>query len=114
MNQTTNYNTLEELIDLNNVNNIVNYVISGNCFEFEKPYIDKLSEFENIYNKLFLDKKKKFYTNNSIHIESKFRNKTSNWMIERLLEIDLEDSINKYGFLNIINIHNKKFNLLKF
>ena len=71
-------------------------------------------EFENIYNKIFFERKKKFYTNNSIHKESKFKTKTSNWMIERLLEIDLEDSINKFGFLNIINIHNKKFNLLEF
>lgn len=106
--------TLEKFVLNSNLDKIIDYVNSYDYYSFENIYLNKLENFENIYNSIFLDKKKQFYSNNSIHIETRIKKKTSQWMIERLLELDFEDSMNKYGFLNLINIHKKKNNLSDF
>jgi len=104
MNQT---NTLENFVINSNTQSIIKYINSHEKLPFENIYLNKLNNFENVYNSVFLNKKTQFYSNNSIHIETKIKQKTSKWMIERLLELDFEDSMNKFGFLNLINIYKK-------
>jgi len=102
-------NELANLKEINKleVNNIVQYILKEETFEFEKDILSKMESFENKYNKLFLKSKKEYYISKPLNMNSKFRIEIKEWMLDRLIAMDLYDSLNKYFFLNIIDFHDK-------
>ena len=92
----------------NNFDDILNYIISKNTHDFEKEYMAKIDKFEQLYNRLYKEQKKQYYLSNNIYNSCKYKSEISLWMIERLVYLDLEDSINKYMSSGIINYINKK------
>ena len=103
MNQITNFKELNKL----NVSEVISYVLNDEMYEFEKEEIQKMNEFEEKFNKIFMKIKRDFYANRPLNINSKFRIEIKDWMLERLIALDLNDSLDKYFFLNIIDFHSK-------
>ena len=68
-------------------------------------FLLKMNDFEKKFNELFLKRKKDFYVNKPLNMKSKFKIEIKDWMLERLIALDLNDSLDKYFFLNIIDFH---------
>jgi len=104
-----NIKTIDELLNFENNDNLtIEYINSPNTFEFESKYMNKLNDFEKKYNNQFYNDKKKYFMDNSIQIESKLKNITSKWMVDRLLDLDLMDSTGKFGFQNVLELTLKR------
>ena len=104
-----NIKALDELLNFkNNDNLVIKYINSPDTFAFESTYIDKLNNFEKKYTDKFHHDKQKYFMDNSIQIESKLKNTTDKWMVDRLLDLDLMDSIGKFGFQNILELTLKR------
>lgn len=97
------FQNIQELIDLNNIECIQDYIISEDEFEFEKKSIESLILFEQFYKDNYLEYKYNFYKHCSLFKESKFNFNLDNNIIEDLINIDIEDSIKKFGFIQNIN-----------
>ena len=96
MNKVTN---LDEFYK-SDVNSILDYITSDDIFDYESQIIEKLSDFELKFNKLFLKSKENYYVNKPLNMNSKFKLEIAEWMLERLISLDLRDSIDKFFFLN--------------
>ena len=89
----------------------LNFIISPNIQDFEKDYFNKFDKFEELYARFYKEKKRDYYINNNIYDNSKFKSEISSWMIDRLLYLDLEYSIEKFIFSNVLNYISKKYDL---
>jgi len=101
---------MNNLINVNNFECLIEYITSNTNTEIDKNYRDKIIDFEKNYN-LFFYKKKFAYYNQTVMLNSLKHNSLPNWIINILMDIDLIDSINKFLFSNIIQLHKKKCQL---
>lgn len=100
-----NYNSIEELTKSSHTdfNIIYKYLDSEEIFEFEKEQLLVFQEFEEYFNENFKEEKKKYYEEYNIYNSSKYKKCIADWMLNRIVELDLEDSIEKFYSSNIVN-----------
>ena len=83
-------------ITKNSVKNIVNYIIDDKQDIELSEYIEEYKFFNIYFDKYFKDRKEKYYRNLPIY-SNRVNNVLPEWMINRLLNIDRIDSLDKFG-----------------
>ena len=104
------YKSIEELLEnsKSNFNVLLDYIESDTILDFETNILNNFKEFEDYFNKNYKEPKKEFYENYNIYNSSKYKKSIADWMLNRILELDLEDSIDKFFYSNIIIYCKKK------
>ena len=113
-----NFTSIDNIIKLSEINFdiILEYIESDNIYNFEIEILRKIEEFKIYFNENYRMKKKIFYENSNIYNSSKYKKNISEWMLNRILNMDLEDSIEKFLNSNLLILIKKKdnyFNLKK-
>jgi len=109
--------SLENLISISNINFdiLLTYIESNLVYDFEKEIFQNIDEFEKYIETNYNEKKKYFYENYNIYNLSKYKYKKniSDWMLNRLLFLDMEDCLEKFFYSNILIYCKKKDNYNK-
>ena len=101
------YNYLKE-DNLLNIEKVIKYINYEDIIEEEKKLLNNYDDFIDIFNKYYLNDKKFYYSNNSFHSNSRFNNYFPEWMLERIILIDLFDSMNKFYSPYLLNFLKKR------
>ena len=88
---------------------LVKYINCDNQWEGEESYLEDFNTLEQIFNTHLRDGKKKFYQHNTIYSYSKLHNSIPDWMLERLLIIDMYDCFHRFSNKEIIKILKKRY-----
>tara|TARA_B100000497_G_C7574315_1_gene345952 strand:+ start:176 stop:541 length:366 start_codon:yes stop_codon:yes gene_type:complete len=107
-----NFTSIDNIIKLSesNFDIILQYIESNNIYNFEIEQLKKIEEFKIYFDENYRCKKKKFYENFNIYNSSKYKKNISEWMLNRILNMDLEDSIEKFLNSNLLIFIKKKDN----
>lgn len=107
-----NFTSIDNIIKLSesNFDIILQYIESNNIYNFEIEQLKKIEEFKIYFDENYRYKKKKFYENFNIYNLSKYKKNISEWMLNRILNMDLEDSIEKFLNSNLLIFIKKKDN----
>ena len=105
-----NINNLDDILveSNNNFTILIDYVLYNNSIDFEKEYLTKIEEFEKVFNNNFKQLKLEYYKEHNIYDSSRYRVAISDWMLERIIQLDLEDSMDKFLSSGIIDYLKKK------
>ena len=109
-----NNTTLNQILDssTSDLDIILDYIVDDNLYKDELEYFNKFTLFEYIFDNEYRVKKKNFYLQNNIYDYSRYRLEISDWMLERIIKLDLYDSMDKYALSGLINLlENKKIYL---
>ena len=87
----------------------VKYINYEDNYDDEHEYLEEFNILEDIFNKHLRNKKKEFYQNNTIYRYSKLHNNIPDWMLERLLIIDICDCFHRFSNKEIIKILLKNY-----
>lgn len=92
------FNSFENLIisSNENFNDILEYILSPEIMIYEKKNLEDMNIInELIYKNKYLIEKKKFYENFNIYTNSKLKKQIPEWMLNRILILDIENITEK-------------------
>ena len=106
------FNSLENLILISNLNFdiLLTYIESDFIYDFEREILNNLDDFRKYIETNYREKKKYFYENYNIYNLSKYKyeKNISEWMLNKLLYLDMEDCVEKFFYSNILIYCKKK------
>lgn len=98
---------LEKIVNTASVSQIESYIISPNDDSVKDERLQKLELYESMYDAHYREKKLLYYKYFPLfdHNAMTMKNENTPWILRKLIEIDFDDGLQKYGFLSPFYVH---------